>query len=58
LYLTEIERVVNAFPTARRMRRVIVERSVNSREAAAVGAASTIFHAIFTPRLRGGGGGG
>lgn len=57
LYLTEIERVVNAFPTARRMRRVIVERSVNSQEAAAVGAASTIFHATFTPRLRGGGGG-
>lgn len=56
LYLTEIERVVNAFPTARRMRRVIVERSVNSQEAAAVGAASTIFHATFTPRLRGGGG--
>lgn len=57
LYLSEIERVVNAFPTARRMRRVIVERSVNSQEAAAVGAASTIFHATFTPRLRGGGGG-
>ena len=57
LYLTEIERMVNAFPTARRMRRVIVERSVNSQEAAAVGAASTIFHATFTPRLRGGGGG-
>jgi predicted NBD/HSP70 family sugar kinase/transposase len=57
LYLTEIERVVNAFPTARRMRRVIVERSVNSQEAAAVGAASTLFHATFTPRLRGGGGG-
>jgi len=57
LYLAEIERVVNAFPTARRMRRVIVERSVNSQEAAAVGAASTIFHATFTPRLRGVGGG-
>ena len=57
LYLTEIERVVNAFPTARRMRRVVVERSVNSQEAAAVGAASTIFHATFTPRLRGGGSG-
>jgi predicted NBD/HSP70 family sugar kinase len=55
LYLTEIERVVNAFPTARRMRRVSVERSVSSQEAAAVGAASTIFHATFTPRLRGGG---
>jgi predicted NBD/HSP70 family sugar kinase/transposase len=57
LYLTEIERVVNAFPTARRMRRVIVERSVNSQEAAAVGAASTIFHATFTPRLRAAGNG-
>jgi predicted NBD/HSP70 family sugar kinase/transposase len=53
LYISEIERVVNTFPTARRMRRVIVERSVNGREAAAVGAASTIFHATFTPRLRG-----
>jgi predicted NBD/HSP70 family sugar kinase len=54
LYLAEIERVVNTFPTARRMRRVVVERSVNSQEAAAVGAASTIFHDAFTPRLRGG----
>jgi predicted NBD/HSP70 family sugar kinase/transposase len=54
LYITEIERVVNTFPTARRMRRVVVERSVNSQEAAAVGAASTIFHDTFTPRLRGG----
>lgn len=52
LYLSEIERVINAFPTARRMRQVIVERSVNGQAAAAVGAASTIFHATFTPRLR------
>lgn len=57
LYLAEIERVVNAFPIARRMRQVIVERSVIGKEAAAVGAASTIFHATFTPRLRGGGAG-
>jgi predicted NBD/HSP70 family sugar kinase len=53
LYLTEIERVVNAFPTARRLRHVSVERSANGQEAAAVGAASTIFHTTFTPRLRG-----
>ena len=51
LYLGEIERVVNAFPTARRLRHVVVERSVNGQETAAVGAASTIFHATFTPRL-------
>jgi predicted NBD/HSP70 family sugar kinase/transposase len=57
LYLAEIERVVNAFPIARRMRQVIVERSVIGKEAAAIGAASTIFHATFTPRLRGGGAG-
>lgn len=52
-YLDEIGRAVNEFPTARRLRRVEVERSVLSAEAAAVGAASTIFHATFTPRLRG-----
>ncbi|MFJ2671776.1 ROK family protein [Streptomyces sp. NPDC087525] len=52
-YLDEIARTVNAFPTARRLRRVAVEPSVLSAEAAAVGAASTIFHATFTPRLRG-----
>ncbi|WP_232792536.1 ROK family transcriptional regulator [Actinacidiphila yeochonensis] len=51
-YLEEIHRVVNEFPTARRLRRVEVEPSVLSAEAAAVGAASTIFHATFTPRLR------
>jgi predicted NBD/HSP70 family sugar kinase/transposase len=52
VYLTEIEHAVNAYPTARRLRRVRVERSVNSSEAVAVGAASTIFHSTFTPRLR------
>ncbi|WP_326719190.1 ROK family protein [Streptomyces sp. NBC_00243] len=52
-YLDEISRTVNEFPTARRLRRVEVERSVLSAEAAAVGAASTLFHAAFTPRLRG-----
>jgi predicted NBD/HSP70 family sugar kinase/Mn-dependent DtxR family transcriptional regulator len=52
IYLTEIEHAVNAYPTARRLRRVRVERSVNSSEAIAVGAASTIFHSTFTPRLR------
>jgi hypothetical protein len=45
--------VVNDFPLARRLRQVEVEPSVLSAEAAAVGAASTIFHATFTPRLRG-----
>ncbi|WP_345642647.1 hypothetical protein [Streptomyces tremellae] len=38
---------------ARRLRRVEVEPSVLSAQAAAVGAASTIFHATFAPRLRG-----
>ncbi|MFD3482702.1 ROK family protein [Streptomyces sp. NPDC058665] len=52
-YLSEIARTVNEFPTARRLRRVEVEPSVLSVGAAAVGAASTIFHATFTPRLRG-----
>ncbi|MFE0462940.1 ROK family protein [Kitasatospora sp. NPDC058965] len=52
VYLTEIEHAVNAYPTARRLRRVRVERSVNSSEAVAVGAASTIFHSTFAPRLR------
>ncbi|MEU5025087.1 ROK family protein [Streptomyces milbemycinicus] len=52
-YLEEIGRAVNEFPTARRLRRVHVERSVLSAEAAAVGAASTLFHATFTPRLKG-----
>jgi predicted NBD/HSP70 family sugar kinase/transposase-like protein len=51
--LDEIGRAVNEFPTARRLRRVHVERSVLSAEAAAVGAASTLFHATFTPRLKG-----
>jgi predicted NBD/HSP70 family sugar kinase/transposase len=51
VYLTEIERAVNDFPTARRLRQVHVERSVSIHEAAAVGAASTLFHASFTPRL-------
>jgi hypothetical protein len=52
IYLSEVEHAVNAYPTARRLRRVRVERSVNSSEAVAVGAASTIFHSTFTPRLR------
>ena len=52
IYLTEIEHAVNAYATARRLRRVRVERSVNSSEAVAVGAASTIFHSTFTPRPR------
>ncbi len=54
LYLAHIGEMVNDFPTARRLRHVDVERSVLGPEAAAVGAASTIFHAAFTPRLRGG----
>ena len=51
-FLSEIEHAVNAYTVARRLRRVRVERSFNSSEAVAVGAASTIFHATFTPRLR------
>ncbi|MFE7569005.1 ROK family protein [Streptomyces sp. NPDC057539] len=53
LYLAQIEEMVNAFPTARRLRHIDVEASVLGPEAAAVGAASTIFHAAFTPRLGG-----
>ncbi|MEU9337708.1 ROK family protein [Streptomyces sp. NPDC048290] len=53
LYLSQIEEMVNAFPTARRLRHVDVVASVLGPEAAAVGAASTIFHATFTPRLGG-----
>ncbi|MEV6171765.1 ROK family protein [Streptomyces sp. NPDC051954] len=53
LYLAHIAEMVNDFPTARRLRHVDVEASVLGPEAAAVGAASTIFHATFTPRLRG-----
>lgn len=51
LYLDHIGAMVNDFPTARRLRHVDVEASVLGPEAAAVGAASTIFHATFTPRL-------
>ncbi|WP_407562838.1 ROK family protein [Streptomyces sp. 184] len=52
-YLHHIGELVNGVPTARRLRHVRVEASVLGPEAAAVGAASTIFHAAFTPRLRG-----
>ncbi|MFI6345766.1 ROK family protein [Streptomyces sp. NPDC050560] len=51
-YLTEIATVVNEFPTARRLRRVEVERALLNTEAAATGAASTLFHAAFGPRGR------
>jgi hypothetical protein len=52
-YLDEIGRAVNEFPTARRLRRVEAEASVLSAESAAVGAASTLFHATFAPWPRG-----
>jgi predicted NBD/HSP70 family sugar kinase/transposase len=54
LYLAEIERVVNGMPTAGRgSRQVVVERSVDSQRAAAVGAASAVFQAAYAPRPHG-----
>ncbi|MEV1007253.1 ROK family protein [Streptomyces sp. NPDC049881] len=52
VFLTEISAAVNRFPLARRLRRVRVEHSVLNDSAAAVGAASGVFHASFAPRLR------
>lgn len=47
LYLSEISRAVNDFPTARRGRRVRVTHSA-LHDAAAVGAAAGVFHSAFT----------
>ncbi|ADB32545.1 ROK family protein [Kribbella flavida DSM 17836] len=51
--LAEIDRAVNAFPIAKGTRTVAVEESMLQTDAAAVGAASTIFHDAFTPRVGG-----
>jgi predicted NBD/HSP70 family sugar kinase len=53
ILLTEIGRAVNAHPVARETRPVAVEESMLQTDAAAVGAASTIFHDAFTPRVSG-----
>ncbi|MFR9725978.1 ROK family protein [Streptomyces sp. MS19] len=52
LYLTEIAAAVNRFPVARSLRRVHVAHSLLNESAAAMGAASGVFHASFVPRLR------
>lgn len=49
LYLSEISRAVNDFPTARRVRRVRVTHSTLHDGAAAVGAAAGVFHSTLTP---------
>jgi predicted NBD/HSP70 family sugar kinase len=53
IFLSEIGRAVNAHPLARETREVLVEESMLQTDAAAVGAASTIFHDAFTPRVSG-----
>ncbi|MEV6421218.1 ROK family transcriptional regulator [Streptomyces sp. NPDC051662] len=50
LYLGRIAAAVNRFPVARRVRDVHVAQS-RPNQAAAVGAASSVFHSAFTPRL-------
>jgi predicted NBD/HSP70 family sugar kinase len=52
LYVSEISAAVNRFPVARRVREVRVTRSTLNDAAAAVGAASSVFHSAFAPRLR------
>jgi predicted NBD/HSP70 family sugar kinase len=51
--LSEIDRAVNSYPIAKGTRTVAVEESMLQADAAAVGAASTIFHDAFTPRVGG-----
>ncbi|NNC13698.1 ROK family protein [Planctomonas sp. JC2975] len=51
LVVSEISREVNAVPTAHSARKVRVERSVLQGEAGALGAASSIFHNTFAPRM-------
>nr|WP_208382458.1 ROK family protein [Microbacterium ulmi] len=53
IVLSRVEHAVNDFPTARMARTVVVERSLLQAEAAAIGAASMIFHASFAPSVRG-----
>ncbi|MFD7225760.1 ROK family protein [Streptomyces sp. NPDC059892] len=50
LYLGQISAAVNRFPVARRVRDVHVAQS-RPNQAAEVGAASSVFHSAFTPRL-------
>ncbi|UED84107.1 ROK family protein [Streptomyces profundus] len=52
LFLAEIDTAVNRFPVASDIRRVRVAHSLLNESAAAVGAASSVFHAVFAPRLR------
>lgn len=53
VFVEEIARAVNAFPIARATREVAVEESLLEADAAVIGAASTIFHDAFTPRVGG-----
>jgi predicted NBD/HSP70 family sugar kinase len=53
VFLFEIDRAVNSYPIAKGTRTVLVEESMLQADAAAVGAASTIFHDAFTPRVGG-----
>jgi predicted NBD/HSP70 family sugar kinase len=52
IYLAEVAAAVNRFPMASRIRKVLVARSLLNESAAAVGAASGVFHTAFAPRLR------
>ncbi|GAB3803073.1 ROK family transcriptional regulator [Humibacter antri] len=51
LVVSVISREVNTVPTAHSARKVLVERSVLQGEAGAIGAASSIFHDNFAPRM-------
>jgi predicted NBD/HSP70 family sugar kinase len=51
IVVSRISREINAVPTAHSARTVRVERSVLASEAGAVGAASSIFHNTFAPRM-------
>ncbi|MEU4538848.1 ROK family protein [Streptosporangium sp. NPDC023825] len=51
IYHGQIAAAVNGFPMARHLREVEVAQSHLNRAAAAVGAASSVFHEVFTPSL-------
>ncbi|MGJ6964415.1 ROK family protein [Streptosporangium sp. G11] len=51
IYHGQIAAAVNRFPMARHLREVEVAQSHLNRAAAAVGAASSVFHEVFTPSL-------
>jgi predicted NBD/HSP70 family sugar kinase len=53
LVIAEIAERVNTVPTAREARQVRVEHSLLAGHAGAIGAASSIFHSAFTPRIGG-----